>query len=140
MNATLLYRSAAVLFVLFAAGHTYGSLNFKAPTAEGRAVLESMNGVHFQVGRATFSYGGFYKGMALAITVNLLAFALIAWQLGTLASSNPHAIGAVGWVLFAAQLVGVVLSYMYFSVGPAAFSALAAICLGWASWLAQQVP
>jgi hypothetical protein len=138
MNATLLYRIASVLYILFAAGHTYGSLNFRPPTPEGRAVIESMNNVHFQVRGATFSYGGFYKGMALAITVHLLSYAFLAWHLGALAGTNARAIGALGWVLFAAQLVLLVLSWMYFSAAPAALSALTAICLGWAAWLVER--
>ena len=138
MNAKLLYRIAAFLYILFAAGHTYGSLNFKAPTAEGRAVLESMNSVHFQVGGATFSYGGFYQGMVLAVTVYLLSYAFLAWHLGGLASGNPRAIGALGWVLLAAQLVLLVLSWRYFSAAPAVLSAVTAICLGWAAYLVQR--
>jgi len=34
MSATLLYRMAAVLFVLFAVGHTYGFLTLRPPSAE----------------------------------------------------------------------------------------------------------
>ena len=57
MSATLLYRIAAVVFVLFAFGHTFGFLSFRPPSLEGRAVYDSMNNVHFQVGWESFSYG-----------------------------------------------------------------------------------
>jgi hypothetical protein len=40
MNATLLYRIAAGLFILFAIGHTSGFLSFRPSTGEGLAVLE----------------------------------------------------------------------------------------------------
>lgn len=50
MKAIMLYRIASVLLVLFAAGHTFGFLKFKPPTAEGLAVRDAMNNVHFQVG------------------------------------------------------------------------------------------
>ena len=56
MRATLLYRIASVSFVLFAAGHTFGFLNFKPPTAEGMALRDAMNNVHFG---ANLSYGPF---------------------------------------------------------------------------------
>jgi len=135
MNATVLYRSASILYLLFAAGHTYGSLKFKAPTPEGRAVIESMNNVHFQVRGATFSYGGFYQGMTLTVTVFLLSYAALSWMLGTLARENPQAIQGFGWVLFLSQLVLIGLSWKYFSAAPAAFSTVTAICLGWAAWL-----
>jgi len=59
MSATLLYRIASVLLLLFALGHTVGFLKFKPPTAEGVAVRDAMTNVHFQVsGR-----GGFYRGL-----------------------------------------------------------------------------
>ena len=60
MKATVLYRIACVLLILFAAGHTVGFLTFKAPSSEARAVWDTMNNVHFQVRGASFSYGGFY--------------------------------------------------------------------------------
>jgi hypothetical protein len=50
MKATVLYRIASGLLVLFAVGHTLGFLNFKPPSPEGLAVREAMNNVHFQSG------------------------------------------------------------------------------------------
>jgi hypothetical protein len=44
MTATLLYRISAFVLVLFAAGHTLGFLKFKAPTPEGVAVQQAMDG------------------------------------------------------------------------------------------------
>jgi hypothetical protein len=69
MKATLPYRIASVLFVLFAAGHTFGFLNFKPPTAEGLAVRDAMNNVHYG---ANLSYGGFFVGFGLCVTVYML--------------------------------------------------------------------
>jgi hypothetical protein len=71
MSATLLYRIAAVVFVLFAFGHTFGFLSFRPPSQEGRAVYDSMNNVHFQVGGKSFSYGNWYRGFGLTITVSM---------------------------------------------------------------------
>ena len=47
MNATILYRIAAVLLILFAVGHTLGFLSFKPASAEGQAVRDAMNSVRF---------------------------------------------------------------------------------------------
>ena len=137
MNATLLYRIASVLLVLFAAGHTFGFLKFNPPTAEGQAVRDGMNSVRFQVRGGTYTYGGFYKGFGLYATTYLLFAAFLAWHLGTLAGSHPEAIGALGWVFCAVQVVSLVLSWMYFFPIPAVFSGLVAACLGWAAWLIQ---
>src|SRR5260370_28104788 len=90
-----------------------------------------MNNVHFQVRGSSFSYGGFYRGFGLTITVYLLFSAFLAWHLGTLASGNPQAIGLLGWVFMAVQVASVVLSWKYFSAAPAMLSAILAVFPGW---------
>jgi hypothetical protein len=138
MKATLLYRIVSVLFLLFAAGHTLGFLHFKPPTAAGRVVFDAMNDVHFQIGSGNFTYGGFYAGFGLLVTVYLLFSAFLAWHLGGLAGHDPQAIGALGWVFFLVQAATLVLSWIYFSVPPVVLSALVAVCVGWAAWLVQR--
>jgi hypothetical protein len=135
LKAAILYRIASVIFVLFAAGHTVGFLTLVPPSPEARAVYEGMNSVHFQVRGESFSYGGFYRGFGLSITVTLLFSAFLAWYLGTLAGSNPQAIGWLGWAFTLVQVISIVLSWKYFATGPAIFAAVVAICLGWAAWL-----
>jgi hypothetical protein len=137
MKAVTLYRIASVLLVLFAAGHTFGFLKFKSPTAEGIVVRDAMNNVHFQVGGSSFSYGGFYTGFGLTISVYMLFMAFLAWHLGTVAGSNPQAIGSLGWVFCAVQAVSLILDWKYFSVEPVIFSAVLTVCLGWAAWLVK---
>jgi len=134
MKATLLYRIASVLLILFAAGHTIGFLKFKPPTPEAAAVWDAMNNVHFQVGRASFSYGGFYIGFGLLATAYLLFSAFLAWHLGGLAATNRQAIGALGWAFFMLQLASLALSWSYFFLPPVVLSALVAACTGWAAW------
>ena len=139
MKATLLYRIAAVVFVLFAAGHTFGFLSFRPASAEGLAVWNAMNTVHFQAQGATFSYGGWYKGFGLSITASTLFQAVVAWHLAGLAARSPGAAaGALAWSFFALQVVGVVLSWIWFGVAPFVLSALIAICLGWGAWQMQR--
>ncbi len=135
IKATLLYRIGAVLLLLFAAGHTFGFLNFKPSTAEGRAVWDAMQSVHFQVRGMDLSYGGFYTGFGLSVTVYLVFLALLSWHLGTLANTNPYTIGFLGWAFCAVQVALLVLSWIYFAAAPAILSGLLAVCLGWAAWL-----
>ena len=137
MNATLLYRIASVLLVLFAAGHTFGFMRFKPSAPDALAVRDAMNNVHFQVRGADFSYGGFYTGFGLTITVYLLFSAFLAWHLGGLARTHPEAVGTLGWVFAVVQIAMIVLSWLYFSIAPAVLSALVALCLVWAAWLVQ---
>lgn len=135
MTATLLYRISAFVLVLFAAGHTLGFMKFKAPTPEGVAVQQSMDNVRFSIGGKSLTYGDFYRGFGLFCTAYLLFGAFLAWQLGTMARSNPQAIGALGWVFFGLQVVGIGLSWRYFVLPPTIFSAVMAILTGWAAWL-----
>lgn len=135
MSATLLYRIAAVLLILFAAGHTVGFLKFKPPTAEGVAVRDAMDTVQFSVGSGKSTYGDFYRGFGLFCTVYLLFTSFLAWHLGGMARTNPQSIATLSWVFFALQLASIALAWKYFFAPPIVFSTLAAVCSGWASWL-----
>ncbi|HMF91621.1 MAG TPA: hypothetical protein VKL40_13335 [Candidatus Angelobacter sp.] len=133
MKATLLYRIAAVLLILFAAAHTFGFLSFTPPTPEGVAVRDAMNNVHFQVKNHSYSYGNFYRGFGLFATAYLLFAAFLAWHLGGMAGKHPQAIGTLAWGFFALQLVSLGLSWIYFAPPPAIASGLVAACAGWAA-------
>jgi hypothetical protein len=137
MGATLLYRIAAVVFVLFAVGHTYGFLSLRPPSAEGRAVYDAMNTVRFEVGGRSFTYGAFYRGFGLSCTASMILSAFLCWHLGELARSAPAAIGALGWVFFVVQVVGVVLSFLYFGLPPMVLSAVVTAIVGVAAFLAR---
>jgi hypothetical protein len=134
MKATLLYRIAAVLLILFATGHTIGFLRFTPPTPEGVAVRDAMSAVHFQVRNHTYTYGNFYRGFGLFVTAYLLFSAFLAWQLGSLAEKYPQAVRPLGWMLSMVQIASLILSASYFSGAPVISSALVAACLGWAAW------
>jgi hypothetical protein len=135
MNATLLYRIAAVVLVLFAAGHTFGFLNFRPSSAEGVAVYHAMNSVQFEIEGANYSYGNFYRGFGLTVTAYLLFSAFLAWHLGSIAASRPRTIRVLAWVFALVQLACLILSVLYFFLVPALFSSVVVICLVWAAWL-----
>ena len=134
MTARLLFRIAAVLFLLFAAGHTFGFRTFTPPTAEGLAVRDAMFNVRFG---HDLSYGGFYVGFGLYVSAYLIFSAFLSWNLSSLAVRLPQAIGGVGWTLFGVQLASLALCCIYFGGPPAVFSALVAVCIGWAMYLAR---
>lgn len=133
--ATRLYRVGAIVFVLFALGHTYGFLSLRPPSDQARGVYVAMNAVQFAVHGRSYTYGGFYRGLGLSCTAAMILQVFFCWHLGNLARSNPAAIGILGWAFFAVQMSGVVLSYLYFGPPAMAFSALAAVILGLAAWL-----
>jgi hypothetical protein len=130
MKATKLYRTASGLLFLWAAGNTYGLLLFWHAAG-------SMNPVRFPVGHSGFSYAQVVLGYEVFCSFCVLFAAYLAWHLGALARTTPHAIGALGWVLFAYQLVGVYISWIFFSGIVLVLSGGIAICTGWATWLTR---
>ena len=134
MKATYLFRIAAILLVLFATAHTIGFLKFVPPTPEGKSVMDAMNTVGLQPG-AVYTYGGFYRGFGLFVTVYLLFVAYVAWHLGELARKLPAAAGSLPWILFCVQLASLAIAWRYYPPPPVVSSALVALCLGWAAFL-----
>jgi hypothetical protein len=134
MKATWLYRIAAILLILFAAGHTLGFLKFVPPTPEGQAVMNAMNNVPLQPG-APYTYGGFYRGFGLFATVYFLFAAVVSWHLAELARKLPTAAGSLPWIFFFLQLLGLALALRYFPRPPVIFSSLTVLCTGWAALL-----
>jgi hypothetical protein len=134
MKARTLFRIASVWFVLFTAGHTFGFLNFKAPTPEAAAVRAAMDRTQFLGGH---SFGGFYVGFGLYISLYLLFSAVLAWHLGDLAAKAPNAIGTMGWSFCGIQLASLALCCIYFGIPQAVFSTVEVVCLGWATWRAR---
>jgi hypothetical protein len=134
MSATTWFRTASLLLVLFTVGHTLGFLHFVPSTPEGKAVHDAMQNVVFAAQGSMRTYGDFYVGFGLNVSVYLAFSAFLAWHLGQLARSQPAAIGTLGWVLCAAQFAGLVLALRYFFIAPAVFSALVVLCLALASW------
>jgi len=66
--------------------------------------------------------------------------AYLAWHLGGLARTIPRAIGALGWGLFAYELVGVYISFMFLAGPPRILAVGIAVCTGCASWLTTNPP
>ena len=122
MSTNALYRGAAVVLVLFAAGHTFGFLKFRPANAEGLAVYEGMQRVTFSVGSGSYTYGGFYRGFGLFATAFLLFSALVAWQIGEMSPAVRPSVAVMAWGLVVAQAVSTLLSFMYFFPAPSSFS------------------
>jgi hypothetical protein len=128
MKAAKLYRIGSVLLFLWAAGNTYGLLNFWH-------VASSMSPVRFPHGHSGFSYAQVVLGYEVFCSFCVLFAAYLAWHLGTLARRTPQAIGAVGWILFVYSLIGIYISWIAFSGFVVLLSAAIAICIGSASGL-----
>jgi len=128
MKATKLYKIASVLLFLAAVGNTYGLLTFWH-------VAASMTPVRFPIGHADFSYAQVVLGYQVFCSMCVLFAAYLAWHLAALTRTAPRAIGTLGWVLFAYQILGACISWIFFSGIVLLLAAVIAVCIGWATWL-----
>jgi len=127
MKATMLYRIASVLLFVAAVGNMYGLLNFWH-------VAAPMPPVRFPIGHADFSYAQVVLGYQVVCSMCILFAAYLAWHLSALARTTPRAIGALGWTLFTYQILGVCISWMFFSGVVRLLALVIALCIGWATW------
>jgi hypothetical protein len=128
IKATALYRIASALLFVAAVGNTFGVLRFWQ-------VAGAIAPVPFPIGHASFSYAQIVLGYQLFCSLCILFAAYLAWHLGAVARTTPYAIGALGWVLFAYQLLGVCVSWILFAGFVRLLALAIAICLGWAAGL-----
>ena len=98
-----------------------------------------MLNVHFALRDGSFTYGGFYNGFGLSVSVYLLFAAFLAWHLGSLAARDPKAIGMLGWAFCAMELAQLAICATYFFLPPIVFTAVVALCLGAAAWRVRSI-
>lgn len=131
--AKVLYRIAAVLFLLFAAGHTAGFLTFHPKATNALAVQEAMQRVQFAAGGTIVTWNNFYTGFGLFVSVYLLFSALLAWRLSNARESEADMARTVAWMLFAVQLSNIALCLRYFGPVQVIFAIACAVSVGWAA-------
>lgn len=132
MMPRTLYRTAAVLILLFALGHSSG---FPWSDPEWGVDLHALQSTHFNVLGASRTYWDFYVGFGLIVSVFLVFAAVLAWQLGNLPAQSFRLVRVAAWALALCFAAVTVLNWMYFFVLPIVFSAAITICLVAAAWL-----
>jgi hypothetical protein len=118
MKASALYRVAAVLLLLFDAGHTSG---FPWSDPKWGVDLGAMRSTHFYIMGFSRTYWDFYVGFGLFVSVFLLAL-----MRGT------------AWVFALCFTAITALSWKYFFVVPVVFSIVITVCLIAAAWLSAR--
>ena len=138
MKTSLFYRIAAVLILLFAVGHTIGFLQ-SDPRWGVDALLASMKSIHFNIQGFSRSYWDFFVGFGLFVTVFLLFAAVLAWQLGGVATETLARMRVIAWTFAFCFAVITILSWRYFFAIPLVFSFLITVCLGLAAWRSSKL-
>jgi hypothetical protein len=134
MTPRILYRAAAVLLVLFAAGHQFGFRQVD-PSWQADAVVQSMRTTRFAVQGFTRDYWSFFSGFGFFVTVLLIFSALLAWQLGGVSPEVRAGLALARWSLAIAYAAIAVLTWRYFFLAPGILATLVAICLAVAAAL-----
>jgi hypothetical protein len=137
LKASVLYRIASVLLLLFAVGHTLGFRKVD-PKWGVDSLVASMRNTTFDAQGFSRSYWDFYTGFGLFVTIFLLFAAFLAWQLGGLPAQTLAGMRGVAWALALCFVAVTVLSWTYFFIAPVVFSVVVTVCLIAAAWLSAK--
>jgi hypothetical protein len=137
VKASIFYRIAAVLLLLFAAGHTFG-FRQSDPQWGVDALLGLMRSLHFDVQGFSRTYWDLFVGAGLFVSVFLLFAAVLAWQLGGLSAETLALMRPTAWALALCFAAVTILACSYLFIIPIAFAALITVCLIAAAWLSAK--
>jgi len=137
MKASVFYRIASILLLLFAVGHTLG-FRQSDPQWGVDALLASMRSIHFNVQGSSRTYWDLFLAAGFVVGVFYLFAAVLAWQLGGLPAETLALMRGTAW-MFALCFLGVtILSWKYLFIMPVVFSIVITLCLIAAAWLSAK--
>src|ERR1041385_3455894 len=96
MKASMFYRIAAVLLLLFAVGHTLG-FRQSDPKWGVDALLGSMRSIHFDVQGFHRSYWDLFVAAGFSVGVLYLFAAILAWELGNIPAATFVLLLGTAW-------------------------------------------
>jgi hypothetical protein len=137
MKASMFYRIAAVLLLLFAIGHTLG-FRQSDPKWGVDALLGSMRSIHFDVQGFNRTYWDLFAAAGFSVGVFYLFAAILAWQLGGLPAATLALMGDTAWAFALCFAAITVVSWRYLFIIPIAFSFVITLCLTAAAWLSAK--
>ena len=140
MKASMFYRIAAVLLLLFAVGHTLG-FRQSDPKWGVDALLGSMRSIHFDMQGFNRTYWDLFVAAGFSVGVFYLFAAVLAWQLSSLPAAALSRMRGTAWAFALCFAAIAVVSWRYLFILPIVFSIVITVCLTAAAWLsAKQVP
>ena len=137
MKASVFYRTAAVLLLLFALGHTLG-FRQSDPQWGVDALLGSMRSIHFDVQGFNRTYWDLFEAAGFSVGAFYLFAAILAWQLGGLPAPTLALMRGTAWSFALCFAAITIVSWRYLFVLPIAFSVLITICLTAAAGLSAK--
>jgi hypothetical protein len=128
MKAWIWFRALAVVFALFAFGHTVGTLPRIARAPQEAQVVGAMQQFRFPIMGFTRSYWEFYRGFSIMISIDLAILMLLAWQVATISRRSPREAVPLAMTLVIACAGNAIVSWEYFFTGPIVMSLVAVVC------------
>ena len=139
MKPSVFYRIAAVLLLLFAAGHTLGFRD-SDPKWGIDAMLGSMKSIHFDLQGSDRTYWDLFVASGFTVGVLYLFAAILAWQLGSLPAATLADMRLTTWAFALCFAAIAILSGRYLFIIPIVCSSLITVCLTAAAWLSARQP
>jgi len=137
MKASIFYRVAAVLLLLFAVAHTLG-FRQSDPKWGVDALLGSMRSIHFDVQGFSRTYWDIFVAAGFSVGVFYLFAAILAWQLGGLPAETLALMRGIAWAFALCFAAITVVSWTYLFILPIVFSVVITVCLISAAWLSSK--
>jgi hypothetical protein len=137
MKASVFYRIAAVLLLLFAVGHTLG-FRQSDPSWGVDTLLASMRSIHFDLQGFSRTYWDLFVAAGLSVGVFYLFSAILAWQLAGLRAETLALMRGAAWTFALCFAAITVVSWRYLFILPIVFSFLITVCLATAAWLSAK--
>jgi hypothetical protein len=137
MKASMFYRIAAVLLLLFALGHTLG-FRQSDPAWGVDALLGAMRSIHFDVQGFSRTYWDLFQAAGFCVGVFYFFAAILAWQLGSLPAATLALMRGTAWAFALCFAAITVVSCKYLFALPIVFSTVITLCLIAAAWLSEK--
>jgi hypothetical protein len=128
MKAFIWLRALAGVLVFFTIGHTIGVLKPPAAGTPAAAMLTTMGSVRFPVMGSERSYGEFYRGFGLFVSLEFAILAVLAYQVSGLSRRHPQQALPMAITLQAACMASAILSWLFFFAAPIVTSLVAVVC------------
>ena len=137
MRASVFYRIAAILLVLFAIGHTLG-FRQSDPSWGVDALRSSMQSLHFDVQGSSRTYWDLFTAAGFSVGVFYLFAAILSWQLAGLPAATLSGMRGTAWMFALCFAVNAAICLRYLFILPIIFSIAITACLIAAAWLSAK--
>jgi hypothetical protein len=129
MKAFHFLRIAAVVTLLYFAGHTAGMPWTPYTDPEALAIIEAMKNHSFEAEGLKGTYWDFYFGFGIIISLFMFVQAAVLWQVASLAKTDAIRIRPIVVSFLVAFFINAALAWKYFFAVPVVMSGVIVLCL-----------